>query len=110
MSTLEQLRQYTVVVADTGDFDRKKVEKTREGPISIVSPLPPAVIAKYKPTDATTNPSLVLAASEKPQYAHLVKDAVKYGKSVSEYVGIPVPPALKPSGLSHALFSFCIAT
>ncbi|XP_065838113.1 transaldolase-like [Oscarella lobularis] len=63
MSTLEQLRQYTVVVADTGDFD---------------------LIAKYKPTDATTNPSLVLAASEKPQYAHLVKDAVKYGKSVSD--------------------------
>jgi transaldolase len=62
-STLEQLKAYTVVVADTGDFD---------------------LIAQYKPTDATTNPSLVLAASEKQQYQHLVKDAVKYGKSVSE--------------------------
>jgi transaldolase len=62
-STLEQLKAYTVVVADTGDFD---------------------LIAQYKPTDATTNPSLVLAASEKQQYQHLVKDAVKYGKSVSD--------------------------
>ncbi|KAH9379717.1 hypothetical protein HPB48_009124 [Haemaphysalis longicornis] len=36
---------------------------------------------QYKPTDATTNPSLILAASKLPQYAHLVDEAVKYGKS-----------------------------
>ena len=39
-----------------------------------------ATIDKYKPTDATTNPSLVLAASKKAEYAKLVDDAVAYGK------------------------------
>lgn len=59
-STLDQLRKYTTVVADTGDFDS---------------------IKEYKPTDATTNPSLILAASKLPQYQHLIDAAVKYGKS-----------------------------
>lgn len=36
---------------------------------------------KYKPTDATTNPSLLLAAATLPQYQHLVDRAVEYGKS-----------------------------
>ncbi|MEQ1839050.1 MAG: transaldolase, partial [Verrucomicrobiales bacterium] len=53
---LEQLKQFTVVVADTGDF-----ESMRE----------------YKPQDATTNPSLILKASQQEQYAHLVDKAVK---------------------------------
>jgi transaldolase len=53
---LEQLKQYTVVVADTGDF-----ESMRE----------------YQPQDATTNPSLILKASQQEQYAHLVEKAVK---------------------------------
>ncbi len=35
---------------------------------------------KYKPTDATTNPSLLLAAATLPQYAHLVDKAVAYAK------------------------------
>ncbi|RKP39998.1 hypothetical protein BJ085DRAFT_20761 [Dimargaris cristalligena] len=61
MSTfLDQLKQYTTVVADTGDFE---------------------TIAQYKPTDATTNPSLILAAIQKPQYAKLVEEAVVYGKA-----------------------------
>lgn len=38
-------------------------------------------IAEYKPQDATTNPSLILAASQKAQYAHLIDDAIKYAKS-----------------------------
>ncbi|KAI8053504.1 transaldolase-like protein [Syncephalis plumigaleata] len=60
MSTiLDQLKQYTTVVADTGDFES---------------------IAQYKPTDATTNPSLILAATKKPQYAPLVEQAVEFGK------------------------------
>lgn len=59
-SSLDQLKAITTVVADTGDFE---------------------VMKQYKPTDATTNPSLILAASKLPQYAHLVDDAVKYGKS-----------------------------
>jgi transaldolase len=40
-----------------------------------------ATIDKYKPQDATTNPSLILAASKKPEYAKLIDDAVQYGKS-----------------------------
>ncbi|QIW94753.1 hypothetical protein AMS68_000271 [Peltaster fructicola] len=62
MSTsLDQLKAAgTTVVADSGDF---------------------ATIAKYKPQDATTNPSLILAAAKKPEYAKLIDDAVAYGKS-----------------------------
>jgi transaldolase len=38
-------------------------------------------ISKYKPQDATTNPSLILAASTKAEYAKLVDAAVEYGKT-----------------------------
>lgn len=62
MSSLAALKKYTTVVADTGDFES---------------------IAKFKPQDATTNPSLILAASLKPQYEHLIADAIKFGKSKS---------------------------
>ncbi len=55
-SQLEQLKKLTKVVADTGDF-----ESMRE----------------FKPQDATTNPSLILAAATKPQYAHIIDQAVK---------------------------------
>jgi transaldolase len=58
MNRLEQLKKMTTVVADTGDVDS---------------------IKKYKPTDATTNPSLVYAAAQLPQYQHLVDEAVEYG-------------------------------
>ncbi|KAJ5223641.1 Transaldolase [Penicillium chermesinum] len=59
-SSLEQLKATgTVVVCDSGDF---------------------ATIGKYKPQDATTNPSLILAASKKPEYAALIDAAVAYGK------------------------------
>ncbi|KAI8968907.1 transaldolase [Mycotypha africana] len=59
MSVLEQLKKFTTIVADSGDFES---------------------IAQYKPQDATTNPSLILAAAQKPQYAHLIEDAIKYAK------------------------------
>jgi transaldolase len=39
-----------------------------------------AAIGKYKPQDATTNPSLILAASKKPEYASLIDAAVQKGK------------------------------
>jgi transaldolase len=39
-----------------------------------------ATIDKYKPQDATTNPSLILAASKKREYAKLMDVAVEYGK------------------------------
>lgn len=55
-SKLEQLRQMTVVVADTGDID---------------------AIAQLKPQDATTNPSLVLKVADKPEYQDLIKQAVQ---------------------------------
>ena len=59
MNQLEALKQFTTVVADTGDFKQ---------------------IAAYTPQDATTNPSLILKAVQKPEYAHLLQDAVaKYG-------------------------------
>jgi len=59
-SSLDQLKATgTVVVCDSGDF---------------------ATIDKYKPQDATTNPSLILAASKKPEYAKLIDIAVRYGK------------------------------
>lgn len=55
ISQLDQLKQFTVVVADTGDFESMK---------------------QYQPRDATTNPSLILAAASKSEYAHLVDKAV----------------------------------
>ncbi|KAK2733344.1 sedoheptulose-7-phosphate:D-glyceraldehyde-3- phosphate transaldolase [Onygenales sp. PD_40] len=60
-SALDQLKASgTTVVCDSGDF---------------------ATIGKYKPQDATTNPSLILAASKKPEYAKLIDSAVAYGKA-----------------------------
>jgi transaldolase len=64
MSSLASLKKYTTVVADTGDFES---------------------IAKFKPQDATTNPSLILQASLKPQYTHLLENAIQFGKSKSRY-------------------------
>nr|KAF6398579.1 transaldolase 1 [Molossus molossus] len=58
-SALEQLKQFTTVVADTGDFH---------------------AIDEYKPQDATTNPSLILAAAQMPAYQELVEEAIAYGK------------------------------
>jgi transaldolase len=53
---LEQLRGMTVVVADTGDIE---------------------AIEKFKPRDATTNPSLITAAAQMPQYQSIVDDTLK---------------------------------
>ncbi|KAG0213534.1 Transaldolase [Mortierella sp. GBA30] len=61
MSALDQIKNFTTVVSDTGDFES---------------------IAQYKPTDATTNPSLILAASQKPNYAPLIDDAIAYAKKI----------------------------
>ncbi|HYE37095.1 transaldolase [Methylocaldum sp.] len=53
---LEQLREVTVVVADTGDIQ---------------------AIETFKPQDATTNPSLITAAAQMPQYQGIVDDTLK---------------------------------
>ncbi len=55
MNQLDALKQLTTVVADTGDFRQ---------------------MVQYQPRDATTNPSLILKAVQKPEYAPLLRDTV----------------------------------
>jgi transaldolase len=55
MNQLDALKQFTTVVADTGDFKQ---------------------LAQFQPQDATTNPSLILKAVQKPEYAPLLAEAV----------------------------------
>jgi transaldolase len=62
MNLLEQLKKFTTVVADTGDF---------------------ASMMTYKPVDATTNPSLIFSASQDPKYQYLVEDAISYAKALT---------------------------
>jgi transaldolase len=65
MNQLDALRQYTTVVADTGDFHQ---------------------LAQFQPRDATTNPSLILKAVQKPEYAPLMRATVAQykGRSLDE--------------------------
>ncbi|KAK8083434.1 transaldolase [Apiospora saccharicola] len=73
-NSLDQLKATgTVVVCDSGDF---------------------ATIDKYKPQDATTNPSLILAASKKAEYAKLIDNAVSYAKQKGGSVDDQVDDAL----------------
>ncbi len=65
MNKLDQLKTMTTVVADTGDIHS---------------------IEAYKPQDATTNPSLIMAAAEEEKYQHLVKEAIAYAKSKGKTV------------------------
>lgn len=51
-------------------------------------------IGKYKPQDATTNPSLILAASKKPEYAALIDAAVAHGKQQGKTVDEQVEATL----------------
>ncbi len=62
MNKLEQLRQYTQVVADTGDI---------------------AAIETYKPVDATTNPSLIYKAAQLERYSNLIEESKQYAKQFS---------------------------
>ncbi|MGL1959064.1 MAG: transaldolase [Colwellia sp.] len=64
MNLLEQLKKVTIVVADSGDVDS---------------------IKSLNPTDATTNPSLILQAAKLPQYQHLITEAInKAGSDVDD--------------------------
>jgi transaldolase len=56
LSQLEQLKRFTKVVADTGDFE---------------------TIRDFQPQDATTNPSLILAATQKEEYGHLLEEVLE---------------------------------
>ena len=57
---LEQLRKYTVVVADTGDIE---------------------AMEKFRPTDATTNPSLITTAAQMPQYQPILDSVIMIRRS-----------------------------
>eukprot|EP00112_Aurelia_sp_Birch-Aquarium-sp1_P024574 Seg783.5 transcript_id=Seg783.5/GoldUCD/mRNA.D3Y31 product=Transaldolase protein_id=Seg783.5/GoldUCD/D3Y31 len=72
-NALEQLKKLTTVVADTGDFQ---------------------AIAQFQPTDATTNPSLILAASKLPQYQGLIDEAIKYGQANGKDINEKVTAAM----------------
>jgi transaldolase len=65
MNQLEALKQYTTVVADTGDFQQ---------------------MAVFQPQDATTNPSLVLKTVQKSVYQHLLQQTVQrfQGRALDE--------------------------
>ena len=71
MNTLAQLKQYTKVVADTGDFESMR---------------------QYQPVDATTNPSLIYSSASDQRYAPLVEEAIAYARqqadSSSERLGL----------------------
>lgn len=60
MNKLEQLKQHTVVVADTGEIN---------------------AIKEFQPQDCTTNPSLVFKAAQRPEYSHLVDEAVSWARA-----------------------------
>jgi transaldolase len=55
LNQLDQLKKFTKVVADTADFETMK---------------------EFKPQDATTNPSLVYSATQKPEYAHVLEEVL----------------------------------
>lgn len=59
MNELDGIKQFTTVVADSGDIES---------------------IRHYHPQDATTNPSLLLKAAGLSQYEHLIDDAIAWGK------------------------------
>ncbi|AZQ09592.1 transaldolase [Shewanella khirikhana] len=62
-NTLEQLKSFTTIVADTGDIE---------------------AIKRSQPEDATTNPSLILKAAQIPEYAGLIDNAIAWAKTQSD--------------------------
>ncbi len=66
MNKLESLREMSVVVADTGDMGS---------------------IEAFKPTDSTTNPTLILKASQMPAYKELVDEAISWGRKAGAKPG-----------------------
>src|SRR5947209_19486116 len=63
MTLLDSLKQYTTVVADTGDID---------------------AIAAHKPQDATTNPSLLYQSAQQLKYQHLVEQAIQEARTAGD--------------------------
>src|SRR6185503_8677468 len=80
MNLLESLKHHTTVVADTGDID---------------------AINQYKPQDATTNPSLIFQAAQKPEYAGHLDDAIQYAlKTPGDR------PARREAGMDKLMVNF----
>ncbi|CAG8535717.1 121_t:CDS:2, partial [Racocetra persica] len=65
ISALDQLKQWTTVVADSGDFESMML---------------------YHPQDATTNPSLILEAAKNPHYDYLINSAIEYARKILKLV------------------------
>lgn len=82
MNTLEQLRQHTKVVADTGDIES---------------------ISLFKPTDATTNPSLIYASATDPKYKQLVDEAISYAKLQTNDRGLQLRKAMEKVSVNFGL-------
>lgn len=82
MNLLEQLKTYTKVVADTGDF---------------------ASMMAYKPVDATTNPSLIYAASQDPKYSSLIDDAIQHAKNLSNDKTVQLSKAMDKLAVNFGL-------
>lgn len=79
---LSQLKQFSLIVADTGDF---------------------ASIRKYQPRDATTNPSLLLKAAQMPEYAEVVDRALKETKSEAASSGQSLELAMDKLAIAFGL-------
>ena len=82
MNFLEQLKTYTKVVADTGDFDS---------------------MMAYKPIDATTNPSLIYTASMDAKYNLLIENSILYAKSVSNDKAVQLKHAMDKLAVNFGL-------
>ena len=82
MNLLEQLKNYTHVVADTGDFNS---------------------MLAYKPVDATTNPSLIYTASKDAAYLALVNDAIVYAKAKSADKNVQLACAMDKIAVNFGL-------
>ncbi len=78
MNQFEALKKMTTIVADTGEIEE---------------------IKKHHPTDATTNPSLILAASTKPEYQFLIEEALSFGRKKGK---------TKHEQITHALDKVCV--
>src|SRR5437763_13369333 len=79
---LSQLKQFSVIVADTGDFDS---------------------IRKYQPRDTTTNPSLLLKAAQMPEYAALVEKTLADAKKESPNASLTLGTALDKLAVAFGL-------
>lgn len=82
MTLLDELKRHTLVVADTGDFESMR---------------------RYRPQDATTNPSLILAAAQMPGYAELVDRALRDARAKAPSAD---PKAIVDDAIDHLAVAF----